>query len=133
MRRQIVSTMYNNIILIFHCYAIDHQVAPWQQSFPRCPEKCALWQEHLGGLVKVLPWYWPRQEPLCIFQVSFSQLKIFFLKGKEWRIFTWILELIIGFSCPSPIIACAQTLFSFSFRKSMSHFHTHAQRSLKRK
>ena len=65
---------------------------------------------------------------------QFLSTKIFFfLKGKVWRIFTWILELIIGFSCPSPKIACTQTLFSFSFRKSMSHFHTHAQRSLKRK
>ena len=64
---------------------------------------------------------------------QFLSTKNFFLKGEVWRIFTWILELIIGFSCPSPIIASAQTLFSFSFRKSMSHFHTYAQRSLKGK
>ena len=44
---------------------------------------------------------------------QFLSTKIFFLKGKVWRIFTWILELIMGFSCPSPIIACTQTLLFF--------------------
>ena len=64
-------------VIIFHdCYAIDHQVAPWHQNSPHCLEKCALWQEHLGVLVKVLPWYWPRQEPLCILQVSLTLQEI---------------------------------------------------------
>ena len=71
-------------VIIFHdCYAIDHQVAPWHQNSPHCLEKCALWQEHLGGLVKVLPWYWPRQEPLCILQVSltFQEIVLWFDKS----------------------------------------------------
>ena len=71
-------------VIIFHdCYVIDHQVAPWRQNSPRWLEKCVLWQEHLGGLVKVLPWCWPRQEPLCILQVSltFQEIVLWFDKS----------------------------------------------------
>ena len=71
-------------VIIFHdCYVIDHQVAPWRQNSPHWLEKCVLWQEHLGGLVKVLPWCWPRQEPLCILQVSltFQEIVLWFDKS----------------------------------------------------
>ena len=72
-----------HVIIVHDCYTIDHQVAPWHQNSPHCLEKCALWQEHLGVLVKVLPWYWPRQEPLCILQVSltFQEIVLWFDKS----------------------------------------------------
>ena len=132
MRRQIVSTMYNNNSnLPLLCKRSPS--CTMTSELPALSGKVCLVTGASRGIGKGIALILAKARATVYITGQFLSTKISFLKGKVWRIFTWILELIMGFSCPSPIIACTQTLCSFFFQKSMSHFHTRARRSLKRK
>ena len=92
------------IILIFHCYARDHQVARTMTSeLPALSGKVCLVTGASRGIGKGIALILAKARATVYITGQFLSTKISFLKGKVWRIFTWILELIMGFSCPSPL------------------------------